>query len=60
MGIAGRLAKFFLHSQLTPLIALVAMLLGLFAVLVTPREEETSPCPSTSRSTRGCTALVHL
>ncbi|MEO7952551.1 MAG: efflux RND transporter permease subunit, partial [Polaromonas sp.] len=40
MGLAGRLAKFFLHSQLTPLIALVAMLLGLFAVLVTPREEE--------------------
>jgi len=40
MGIAGRLSKFFLHSQLTPLIALVAMLLGLFAVLVTPREEE--------------------
>jgi multidrug efflux pump subunit AcrB len=40
MGIAGRLAKYFLHSQLTPLIALVAMLLGLFAVLVTPREEE--------------------
>ncbi|MGV8899823.1 MAG: efflux RND transporter permease subunit [Burkholderiaceae bacterium] len=40
MGIAGRLAKFFLHSQLTPLIALVALLLGLFAVLVTPREEE--------------------
>src|SRR5665647_3635589 len=40
MGIAGRLSKLFLHSQLTPLIALVAMLLGLFAVLVTPREEE--------------------
>ncbi|NDP48382.1 MAG: efflux RND transporter permease subunit [Sulfuriferula multivorans] len=40
MGIAGRLSKFFLHSQLTPLIAVVAMLLGLFAVLVTPREEE--------------------
>jgi multidrug efflux pump subunit AcrB len=40
MGIAGRLSKFFLHSQLTPLIALVALLLGLFAVLVTPREEE--------------------
>ncbi|WP_025917561.1 efflux RND transporter permease subunit [Herminiimonas sp. CN] len=40
MGIAGRLSKFFLHSQLTPLIALVAILLGLFAVLVTPREEE--------------------
>ena len=40
MGIAGRLSQFFLHSQLTPLIALVALLLGLFAVLVTPREEE--------------------
>ena len=40
MGIAGRLAKFFLHSQLTPLIALLAALLGLLAVLVTPREEE--------------------
>jgi len=40
MGIAGRLAAFFLHSRLTPLAALVAMLLGLFAVAVTPREEE--------------------
>ncbi len=40
MGISGRTAKFFLTSQLTPLIALIAILLGLFAVLVTPREEE--------------------
>ena len=40
MGISGRIAKFFLHSQLTPLIALIALLLGLFAMLVTPREEE--------------------
>ena len=40
MGISGRIARFFLDSQLTPLIALVAVLLGLFAVLVTPREEE--------------------
>ncbi len=40
MGISGRIAKHFLHSQITPLLALVAMLLGLFAVLVTPREEE--------------------
>jgi multidrug efflux pump subunit AcrB len=40
MGISGRIAKFFLGSQLTPLIALVALLLGLFAVAVTPREEE--------------------
>ena len=40
MGLSGRLARFFLTSQLTPLIALVAALLGLFAILVTPREEE--------------------
>ncbi|GAB4124930.1 MAG: efflux RND transporter permease subunit [Sideroxydans sp.] len=40
MGVSGRIARIFLHSQMTPLLALVAMLLGLFAVLVTPREEE--------------------
>ncbi|MDP1871111.1 MAG: efflux RND transporter permease subunit [Gallionella sp.] len=40
MGISGRIARHFLHSQMTPLLALVAVLLGLFAVLVTPREEE--------------------
>ncbi|HUX62470.1 efflux RND transporter permease subunit [Sulfuricella sp.] len=40
MGISGRIAKAFLQSQMTPLIALIAFLLGLFAVMVTPREEE--------------------
>ena len=40
MGISGRIAKFFQDSQLTPLGALLALLLGLFAVMVTPREEE--------------------
>ena len=40
MGISGRIARTFLHSQMTPLLALVAILLGLFAVIVTPREEE--------------------
>jgi len=40
MGISGRIAKTFLQSQMTPLIALIALLLGLFAVVVTPREEE--------------------
>src|ERR1035437_2471769 len=40
MGISGRIAKYFLQSQMTPLLALVAVLLGLFAVAVTPREEE--------------------
>ncbi|WP_308419609.1 hypothetical protein [Chitinimonas koreensis] len=40
LGPAGRIAAFFLEAQITPLLALVALLLGLFAVLVTPREEE--------------------
>src|SRR3974377_165579 len=40
MGISGRIARFFQDSQLTPLVALVALLAGLFAVAVTPREEE--------------------
>jgi multidrug efflux pump subunit AcrB len=40
LGISGRLARFFLRNQLTPLLAIAALLLGAFAVLVTPREEE--------------------
>ena len=40
LGIAGRLARTFQSNAMTPLLAIVAMLLGLFAVLVTPREEE--------------------
>ena len=39
-GIAGRIAAFFQTAKITPLLALVAFLLGVFAVLVTPREEE--------------------
>lgn len=39
-GISGRIARLFLNSELTPLLALTALLMGLFAVLVTPREEE--------------------
>ena len=37
---SGRIARFFQSAQITPLIAIVAFLLGVFAVLVTPREEE--------------------
>jgi multidrug efflux pump subunit AcrB len=39
-GLSGRIAQTFLRSEMTPLIALIAMLLGVFATLVTPREEE--------------------
>ncbi|MBV8471241.1 MAG: efflux RND transporter permease subunit [Burkholderiaceae bacterium] len=40
LGVSGRIARFFQAAQITPLLALVALLLGFFAVLVTPREEE--------------------
>ncbi len=40
MGIAGRIAGYFQAARITPLLALVALLMGLFAALVTPREEE--------------------
>jgi len=40
LGISGRIAARFLSTEITPLLALVGLLLGLFAILVTPREEE--------------------
>lgn len=39
-GLSGRIAALFIDSKLTPLIMLSVLLLGLFAVVVTPREEE--------------------
>jgi multidrug efflux pump subunit AcrB len=40
LGPAGRLARAFIDSKLTPLIVVTAVLLGLFAVVMLPREEE--------------------
>ena len=40
LGISGRVARSFLLSEITPLLALVGLLLGVFALIVTPREEE--------------------
>ena len=40
LGVSGRLAGLFVGSKLTPLIIIASLLLGLFAVLLTPREEE--------------------
>ena len=40
VGISGRIAKAFIQSKLTPLIVAAALLMGVFAVMVTPREEE--------------------
>ncbi|WP_298433223.1 efflux RND transporter permease subunit [Geobacter sp.] len=40
LGFAGKIARAFIDSKLTPLIVMASLLLGLYAVLVTPREEE--------------------
>ncbi|MCP4983170.1 MAG: efflux RND transporter permease subunit, partial [Gammaproteobacteria bacterium] len=40
LGPSGWVAKTFLQSEITPLLALIGILLGFFAVLITPREEE--------------------
>ena len=40
LGFSGAIARRFQDNALTPLLALTALLLGLFAVAVTPREEE--------------------
>jgi multidrug efflux pump subunit AcrB len=39
-GLSGRLARAFQANPLTPVLALMGLILGLVAVLVTPREEE--------------------
>jgi multidrug efflux pump subunit AcrB len=38
--LAGKIAQSFIQSKLTPIIVLASILLGVFAVIVTPREEE--------------------
>ncbi len=40
LGLAGRVARPFLRSKLTPVIVFASILLGIGAVLLTPREEE--------------------
>ena len=40
IGISGKIAQTFIQSKLTPLIVLASIILGLFAMAVTPREEE--------------------
>ncbi|WP_295539909.1 efflux RND transporter permease subunit [uncultured Thiohalocapsa sp.] len=40
LGLSGRVAAYFQNTEITPLLALVGLLLGLFAILITPREEE--------------------
>ncbi len=40
LGLSGNIARSFLQSEITPLLALIGLLMGLFAVMITPREEE--------------------
>ena len=40
LGFSGRIAKAFQANPLTPILALMGLMLGLVAVLITPREEE--------------------
>ena len=40
IGMSGKIAKAFIDSKLTPLLVIATLLLGGFAVLNTPREEE--------------------
>ncbi|MCX6969775.1 MAG: efflux RND transporter permease subunit [Verrucomicrobia bacterium] len=40
LGIAGRIARTFINSKLTPLIMVTSVLLGVAAVFLLPREEE--------------------
>ena len=40
IGIAGRIARAFIDSKLTPLIVITAVLLGAAAIILLPREEE--------------------
>jgi multidrug efflux pump subunit AcrB len=40
LGVAGRMARAFIDSKLSPLIVISAVLLGVFAIVMLPREEE--------------------
>ncbi|MCL5670863.1 MAG: efflux RND transporter permease subunit, partial [Acidobacteria bacterium] len=40
IGVAGRVARYFINSKLTPLLMVFAVLMGAFAIYETPREED--------------------
>ncbi|QXE86310.1 efflux RND transporter permease subunit [Geomonas nitrogeniifigens] len=40
LGFAGKIARAFIDSKLTPLIVVASLLIGLYSVIATPREEE--------------------
>ena len=40
LGLSGKIARHFFRSQITPLLALVGLLMGIFAAIMTPKEED--------------------
>jgi len=40
LGISGKIADYFFRSEITPLLALVGLLMGIFAAIMTPKEED--------------------
>ena len=40
LGLSGVIARAFQNSAITPLLAIIGLLLGFFAIVVTPKEEE--------------------
>src|SRR6266446_4153877 len=59
LGIAGRIARAFINSKLTPLFIISSVLLGLAAILMLPREEEPQikvPMMDVLVSMPGCSA----
>ena len=40
LGMAGRMARAFIDSKLAPLVVVASILLGVLAIVATPREEE--------------------
>lgn len=40
LGLAGRTARFFIHSPLSPLLFIAMMMMGLLGLMMTPRQED--------------------
>ena len=40
LGVSGHIARLFQANPLTPILAIAGLLLGVAAILITPREEE--------------------
>jgi len=60
LGIAGRIAQAFIKSKLTVLFIVAALALGIFAVMIIPREEEPQILVPMLDITTACRAHLRL